>query len=83
MFSCSKIRLSRLRKSILKKLRNSLRSLLFSIILLIFLSKITLLNEKEENLKLSKNKKDVKSDLNFRIVDEESEEIKHFNININ
>ena len=71
--------LSRLRKSILKKLRNSLKSLLFLIILL----KITLLDEKGKNLKSLKNKKDVKNDLDFRIVDEESEKIKCFNVNIN
>ena len=83
MFFYLKIRLSRLRKSILKKLRNSLKLLLFLIILLIFLSKITLLNEKKENLKSLKNKKNVKNDLNFRIVDEKNKKIKYLDININ
>ena len=79
MFPYSKIRLSRLKKPILKKLRNPLKSLLFSIILL----KIILLGEKEENFKLSKNKKDVKNDLNFRIINEKSEEIKRLNVSVN
>ena len=79
MFFYSKVRLSKLRKSILKKLRNSSESLLFSIILL----KIILLNEKEGNFKSSKNKEDAKSDLDFRIVDEENKRIKHLNVNVN
>ena len=70
--------MSRLKKPILKKLRNSSKSLLF----LIILSKITLLNEKGENFKSLKNKKNVKNDLDFRIVGEESEEIKRFDVNI-
>ena len=83
MFLYSKIRLSKLKKSILKKLRNSSKLLLFSIILLIFLLKITLLSEKKGNFKSLKDKKNIKNDLNFRIVDEKSEKIKRFNININ
>ena len=83
MFLYSKVRLSRLKKSILKKLRNSLRSLLFSIILLIFLSKITLLNEKEGNFKSLKNKENAKSDLDFRIIDEKSKKIKRFDMSVN
>ena len=83
MFFYSKIRLSELRKLILKKLQNPLRSLLFLIILLIFLSKITLLSEKEKNFKSLKNKEDVKNDLNFRIIDEKNKEIKRLNVNIN
>ena len=83
MFLCSEIRLSKLKKSILEKLRNPLKSLLFSIILLTFLSKITLLNEKKENFKSSEDKEDIKNDLNFRIVDEKSEKIKYFNMNVN
>ena len=80
MFFYSKVRLlSRLRKSILKKLRNSLRLLLFSIILL----KITFLDEKKGNFKSLKDKKDVKNDLNFRIVDEKNKGIKRLNVNIN
>ena len=79
MFFYPKIRLlSGLRKSILKKLRNSLKSSLFSIILL----KIIFSDEKGENFKSLKNKKDVKSDLNFRIIDEENKEIKRFDVNI-
>ena len=83
MFFYSKIRLSKLRKSILEKLWNSLRLLLFSIILLIFLLKITFSSEKKGNFKLLKDKKNVKSDLNFRIINEKSEEIKRLNVNIN
>ena len=83
MFLYSEIRLSKLKKSILEKLRNPLKSLLFSIILLTFLSKITLLNEKKENFKSSEDKEDIKNDLNFRIVDEKSEKIKYFNMNVN
>ena len=71
--------MSRLGKSILKKLRNSLKLLLFLIILL----KIILFDEKEKNFKSLKDKKNVKSDLNFRIVDEKSEKIKRLNVNIN
>ena len=71
--------LSELKKSILKKLRNSLKSLLFSIILL----KITLFDEKGENFKSLKDKKDVKNDLNFRIINEKSEKIKRLDVNIN
>ena len=83
MFFYLKVRLSRLRKLILKKLRNSLRSLLFSIILSTFLSKIAFSNEKKENLKLLKDKKDIKNNLNFRIIDEENKKIKRLNVNIN
>ena len=72
-----------MKKSILEKLRNSLKLLLFSIILLTFLLKITLLSEKEENLKSLKNKKDIENDLNFRIIDKKSEGIKRLNVNIN
>ena len=79
MFFYPKVRLSKLRKSILKKLRNSSESLLFSIILL----KIILLNEKEGNFKSSKNKENAKSDLDFRIADEENKRIKHLNVNVN
>ena len=79
MFLYSKIRLSKLKKSILKKLRNSLKSLLFSIIL----SKTTFSDEKKENLKSLKNKENAKDDLNFRIVDEKNKEIKRLNVNIN
>ena len=71
--------MSELKKSILKKLRNLLRLLLFSTIL----SKITLFDEKEENFKSLKDKKNVKNDLNFRIVDEENKRIERFNVNIN
>ena len=67
--------LSKLRKSILKKLRNSLKS--------IILSKITLLNEKKENLKSSKDKKDKESDLFFRKIDEKSKRIKRLDEGIN
>ena len=80
MFSYSKIRLlSKLKKSILKQLRNSLKSLLFLIILL----KITLLNEKKRNFKSLKNKENIKDDLDFRIANKENEKIKRFNMNIN
>ena len=71
--------LPKLRKSILKKLRNLLKLLLFSIIL----SKITLSNEKKENLKSLKDKKDAKNDLDFRIIDEKNERIKRFDISVN
>ena len=71
--------MSELRKSILKKLRNLLKSLLFSIILL----KIVLSDGKGGNFKSSKNKEDVENDLNFRIVDEKSEEIKRLNVSVN
>ena len=71
--------LSKLKKSILKKLRNSSKLLLFLIILL----KIILLDEKKENFKSLKDKKDVKNDLNFRIVNEKSEKIKRLNVNVN
>ena len=67
--------LSKLRKSILKKLRNSLKS--------IILSKITLLNEKKKNLKSSKDKKDKESDLFFRKIDEKSKRIKRLDEDIN
>ena len=67
--------LSRLKKSILKKLRNSLK--------LIILSKIVFLNEKKGNLKSLKDKKDKENDLLFRIIDKKSEEIKRFDKNIN
>ena len=83
MFFYLKVRLSRLRKSILKKLRNSLKSLLFPIILSTFLSKITFSNEKKENLKSLKNKKDIKNNLNFRIIDEKNKKIKRLDVNIN
>ena len=71
--------LPKLRKSILKKLRNLLKLLLFSIIL----SKITLSNEKKENLKSLKDKKDAKNDLDFRIIDEKNERIKRFDVSVN
>ena len=71
--------LSRLKKPILKKLRNSLKVLLFSIILL----KIVFLDEKKKNLKSLKDKKDVKNNLDFRIADEKSERIKRLNMNVN
>ena len=71
--------LSELKKLILKKLRNSLKLLLFSIILL----KIILFNKKKENFKSSKNKKDAKGDLDFRIIDKKSERIKRLNVSVN
>ena len=80
MFFYSKVRLLlKLKKSILKKLRNLSKLLLFSIILL----KTIFLNEKKENFKSLKNKKNVKNDFNFQIIDEKNKRIKRFNVNIN
>ena len=67
-----KIRLlSRLKKSMLAKFRKSLKSLLFSIILL----KIILFYKEEK-----KNEKN-ENNLNFRIINERNENIKLFDIN--